>query len=101
MLAPNTTFNTRASRSTSASLGASLRRATCSREAPAAVTAASAYRPAYRHRDWQPIWADRYDREMADIFLVQDEIVNQIVAMTAGSYGAIERNETRSPRAES
>ena len=41
------------------------------------------------------IWADRYDREMADIFLVQDEIVNQIVAMTAGPYGAIERNETK------
>jgi tetratricopeptide (TPR) repeat protein len=32
---------------------------------------------------------------MADIFLVQDEIVNQIVAMTAGPYGAIERNETK------
>ena len=31
------------------------------------------------------IWADRYDREMADVFLVQDEIVNQIVAKIAGS----------------
>ena len=41
------------------------------------------------------IWADRYDREMADIFLVQDEIVNQIVAKIAGSYGAIERNEAK------
>ena len=39
------------------------------------------------------IWADRYDREMADVFLVQDEIVNQIVAKVAGSYGAIERAE--------
>jgi adenylate cyclase len=26
------------------------------------------------------IWADRFDRKMADIFLVQDEIVSQIVA---------------------
>ena len=42
------------------------------------------------------IWADRYDREMADVFLVQDEIVNQIVAKIAGAYGAIERNEAKS-----
>ena len=42
------------------------------------------------------IWADRYDREHADVFLVQDEIVNQIVAKIAGSYGAIERNEAKS-----
>ena len=42
------------------------------------------------------IWADRYDREMADVFLVQDEIVNQIVGKIAGSYGAIERNEANS-----
>jgi len=41
------------------------------------------------------IWADRYDREMADVFLVQDEIVNQIVARIAGSYGAIELNEAK------
>ena len=41
------------------------------------------------------IWADRYDREMADVFLVQDEIVNQIVAKIAGGYGAIERNEAK------
>ncbi len=41
------------------------------------------------------IWADRYDRELADVFLVQDEIVNQIVAKIAGSYGAIERAEAK------
>ena len=41
------------------------------------------------------IWADRYDRDMADVFLVQDEIVDQIVAKIAGSYGAIERNEAK------
>ena len=41
------------------------------------------------------IWADRYDREMADVFLVQDEIVNEIVAKIAGSYGAIELNEAK------
>ncbi len=42
------------------------------------------------------IWADRYDREMADVFLVQDEIVNQIVAKIAGSYGVIESSEAKS-----
>ncbi len=41
------------------------------------------------------VWADRYDREMADVFLVQDEIVNEIVGKIAGSYGAIERNEAK------
>ena len=41
------------------------------------------------------VWADRYDREIADVFLVQDEIVDQIVAKIAGSYGAIERNEAK------
>ena len=42
------------------------------------------------------IWADRYDREMADVFLVQDEIVNQIVAKIAGGYGVIENTEVKS-----
>ena len=42
------------------------------------------------------IWANRYDREMADIFLVQDEIVSQIVTKIAGNYGVIEITEARS-----
>ena len=42
------------------------------------------------------IWADRYDRELADVFLVQDEIVDRIVGKIAGSYGAIERAEVKS-----
>ena len=41
------------------------------------------------------VWADRFDRKMADIFLVQDEIISQIVGEIAGSYGAIERNEAK------
>lgn len=41
------------------------------------------------------LWADRYDREMADVFLVQDDIVNQIAAKIAGPFGAIERNEAK------
>ena len=42
------------------------------------------------------VWADRFDREMADVFLVQDEIVSQIVAKIAGNFGAIDINEARS-----
>jgi TolB-like protein len=42
------------------------------------------------------IWADKFDRKMSDIFLLQDEIVSQIVAKIAGGYGAIEINEARS-----
>jgi TolB-like protein len=42
------------------------------------------------------IWADKFDRKMADVFVVQDEIVNQIVAKIAGGYGVIENTEARS-----
>ncbi len=42
------------------------------------------------------VWADRFDRELADIFLVQDEIVGQIVAKIAGHYGVIDIAEGRS-----
>jgi TolB-like protein/tetratricopeptide (TPR) repeat protein len=47
------------------------------------------------------IWADRYDRELSDVFLVRDEIVNQIVGKIAGSYGAIERAEAKSANRKS
>lgn len=42
------------------------------------------------------VWADRFDREIADIFLVQDEIVSEIFAKIAGSYGVIESTEVQS-----
>jgi adenylate cyclase len=42
------------------------------------------------------VWADRFDREMADVSLVQDEIVSQIVAKIAGNFGVIDINEARS-----
>ena len=41
------------------------------------------------------IWADKFDRKMADIFLVQDEIVGQIVAKIAGGMGVIESTEAK------
>jgi TolB-like protein len=47
------------------------------------------------------IWADRYDRELADVFLVQDDIVNQIAGKIAGGYGAIERAELKSATSKS
>ncbi len=42
------------------------------------------------------IWADKFDRKMADVFLLQDEIVGQIVAKIAGGYGVIETTEAKS-----
>jgi adenylate cyclase len=42
------------------------------------------------------IWADKFDRKMADVFLVQDEIVGQIVAKIAGGYGVIQNTESKS-----
>jgi adenylate cyclase len=42
------------------------------------------------------IWADKFDRKMADVFLVQDEIVGQIVAKIASGYGVIQKTEAKS-----
>src|SRR5262245_16167671 len=42
------------------------------------------------------IWADRYDRKMVDVFLLQDEIVSEIAAKVAGGYGVIESTEAKS-----
>jgi TolB-like protein len=42
------------------------------------------------------IWADKFDRKMADVFAVQDEIVGRIVGKVAGGYGAIESTEAKS-----
>jgi adenylate cyclase len=35
------------------------------------------------------VWAERYDRELADIFAVQDEIVESILATLCGSVGKL------------
>lgn len=47
------------------------------------------------------VWAERFDRDMADLFVVQDEIVNQIAGKVAGSYGAIESSEAKSAEKKS
>jgi tetratricopeptide (TPR) repeat protein len=38
------------------------------------------------------LWAERYDRDLDDIFAVQDEIVGSIVHALVGTYGALERS---------
>jgi adenylate cyclase len=47
------------------------------------------------------IWAERYDRELADIFAIQDEVTSSIVAtlpgrVEAAAYQLIRRNPTES-----
>lgn len=42
------------------------------------------------------VWADRFDRDMADVLLVQDEVVSRIFAKIAGSYGVIESTQAKS-----
>ncbi len=41
------------------------------------------------------IWAERYDRELDDIFLVQDEITETIVGAIEPELGQIEREQAR------
>ena len=42
------------------------------------------------------IWADRYDRELEDIFAVQDEVVRTITATLVGKVGLAHRNRAQS-----
>ena len=41
------------------------------------------------------IWAERYDRELADIFALQDEITETLVAALQGEVGDFERERAR------
>ncbi len=42
------------------------------------------------------LWAERFDRDLADIFEVQDEVTRRIVATLAGKLGESERRLARS-----
>ena len=42
------------------------------------------------------IWADRYDRELEDIFAVQDEVVRTITATLVGKVGIAHRDRAQS-----
>ena len=41
------------------------------------------------------LWAERYDRELEDVFAVQDEVTRTIVATLAGKLDATERRRAR------
>jgi adenylate cyclase len=41
------------------------------------------------------LWAERYDRELEDIFAVQDEVTESIVSAIAPEIGDVERERTR------
>ena len=41
------------------------------------------------------IWADRYDRELEDIFTVQDEVTSAIIAAIAPEIGTVERERSQ------
>ncbi len=47
------------------------------------------------------LWAERYDRELEDIFAVQDEVTEAIVAAIAPEIGNVERAHSEKPRATS
>jgi adenylate cyclase len=46
------------------------------------------------------LWAERFDRDLADIFDVQDEVTSRIVATLAGKLGESERRRVRSLQTE-
>jgi serine/threonine-protein kinase len=48
-------------------------------------------------RDGYQLWSDRYDREVTDVFAVQDEIAAHIVEALQGTLGAGEGGETKRP----
>jgi TolB-like protein/Flp pilus assembly protein TadD len=41
------------------------------------------------------LWAERYDRDLADVFVAQDEVTQAIVAAIAPTVGALERARAR------
>ena len=46
------------------------------------------------------LWAERFDRDLADIFEVQDEVTSRIVATLVGKLAASERRRARSGQTE-
>ena len=49
-------------------------------------------------RSGHPIWVERYDREIADIFALQDDITEKIVARVEPEIGFAERNRVMHAR---
>ena len=48
----------------------------------------------------QQLWADRYDRDLEDIFAVQDEVTNKVVSTLAGHIENIDRRRAAAKRTE-
>jgi TolB-like protein/Tfp pilus assembly protein PilF len=48
--------------------------------------------------DHSHLWADRFDRDLSDVFALQDEIVGQIVGAMAGALPAGKRMGSKRPR---
>lgn len=46
------------------------------------------------------LWADHYDRELEDIFAVQDEVTNKVVSTLAGHIENIDRRRAAAKRTE-
>jgi TolB-like protein/Flp pilus assembly protein TadD len=46
------------------------------------------------------LWADRYDRELEDVFAVQDEVTNKVVSTLAGHIENIDRHRAATKRTE-
>ncbi|MFQ5896697.1 MAG: adenylate/guanylate cyclase domain-containing protein [Candidatus Methylomirabilia bacterium] len=46
------------------------------------------------------VWAERYDRDISDIFAVQDEVAEKIVGNLAGYHGKLTKAEKRRARKE-
>jgi adenylate cyclase len=47
------------------------------------------------------LWSERYDREITDIFAVQDEITGKVVGAMVGVGGALQRAERRAAESKS
>jgi adenylate cyclase len=47
------------------------------------------------------LWAERFDRDLEDVFAVQDEVVQKIVATMSGKLGETERSRARTLSSES
>ena len=83
--------NTRASRRTSAKSAASSASATCSKAASAApATACASRRQLIDATTGAHRWAERYDRELKDIFAVQDELARTIAVILAAHLNKAE-----------
>jgi adenylate cyclase len=47
------------------------------------------------------LWAERFDRDLSDLFAVQDEVVQAIAARVAGRLGTAEQERASRMRPES